>query len=66
VHTGLWWRSLRKRVHLKNLGVGRRITLKRIFKGGVKWTSPPHDRDKWRAFVVVLMKPPVPLVRGIS
>jgi hypothetical protein len=32
MHKGLWWRSLRKRVHLENLGVGRRIILKHIFK----------------------------------
>jgi hypothetical protein len=32
MHTGLWWRSLRKRVHLENVGVGRGKILKHIFK----------------------------------
>jgi hypothetical protein len=32
MHTGLWWRSLTKRVHLENQGIGRRIILKHIFK----------------------------------
>jgi len=32
MHTGLWWISLRKRVHLENLGVGKRIILKHILK----------------------------------
>jgi len=32
MHTGLWWRSLKKSVHLENLDVSRRIILKHIFK----------------------------------
>jgi hypothetical protein len=34
VHTGFWWGKLRKRGHLEELGVDRRIILKCIFK---KW-----------------------------
>jgi hypothetical protein len=31
VHTGFWWRDPRKRDHLEDLGVGRKIILKWIF-----------------------------------
>jgi hypothetical protein len=34
VHTGFWWVHLRERDHLEDLGIGRRIILKWIFK---KW-----------------------------
>jgi hypothetical protein len=32
VHTGFWWRDLRERDHLEDLGVDGRIILKWIFK----------------------------------
>ena len=32
VHTGFWWGDLRERNHLEDLGVGRRVILKWIFK----------------------------------
>jgi len=31
VHTGLWWRDLRERGHLEDVGVDGRILLERIF-----------------------------------
>jgi len=41
MHTGLWWRGLTERNHLKDLGVDRRIKLKWIFKqwDGEAWTG---------------------------
>jgi len=47
----------------KDLGVGRRIILKRIFKkknGGVDWIDRAQDRHRWRALVNVLMNPLFP------
>ena len=32
VHTVIWWRNLRERDHLEDLGVDGRIILKWIFK----------------------------------
>jgi hypothetical protein len=32
VHEGFWWRNLRKRNHLDEIGVDRRIILKWFFK----------------------------------
>jgi hypothetical protein len=32
VHTGFWWKNLRERDNLKELGVDVRIILKQIFK----------------------------------
>jgi len=33
-HTGFWWGGLREIRHLEDLGIGRKIVLKWIFK---KW-----------------------------
>jgi hypothetical protein len=32
LHTEFWWGNLRERDHVKDLGTGRKITLKCIFK----------------------------------
>jgi hypothetical protein len=32
VHTGLWWRNMRERDHLEDLGIEGRIILIRIFR----------------------------------
>jgi hypothetical protein len=39
VHSGFWWGNLRERDHLEDLGLDRRIILKRIFKknNGKAW-----------------------------
>jgi hypothetical protein len=40
VHTRFWWGDLRKRNHLEDLGIDRRITAKWIFKwDGGAWTG---------------------------
>jgi hypothetical protein len=41
VCTGLWWGDLRGRCHLEELGVDRRILLKRILRKsvGLAWTG---------------------------
>jgi hypothetical protein len=44
-------------------GVDGRIILKRMFKkwdGGMDWTDPAQDRDRWRALVNVVMNLRVP------
>jgi hypothetical protein len=54
VHTGFWWRDLRKRDHLQDLGIYGRIILKSILKklsGGTDWIDLAQDRDRWRALV---------------
>jgi len=58
-HIGLWWENSRKREHLEEPGVYRRILLKWIFKKceeGVKWIDLVQNRDRWRALVNVVMK----------
>jgi hypothetical protein len=62
VHTGFWWRDLRERDHLKDLGVDgwiRRIISKWIFK---KWDMDWIDlvQDRWRADVNEVMNLRVP------
>jgi len=48
-----WWGNLRKRDHLEDPGIDRRIILICIFRkwdgGGMDWI----DRDRWWAFVNV-------------
>ena len=63
VQIGIWWRNLKERDHLEDIGVDVRIILKWIFKnqaGGVEWIDLAQDRDKWRALVKMVMDRPVP------
>jgi hypothetical protein len=39
MHKGFWWGDPRERDHLEDLGVGRRIILKWIFKN--------RNREEW-------------------
>jgi hypothetical protein len=67
VHTGFWWGNLRERDHLKDLGIGGRIIIKRIFKkwdGDVDWISLAQDRGRWLALVNAVMKLLVPQNAG--
>jgi hypothetical protein len=44
VHTGLWWRDLRKTAHLEDLGLDENIILKLISK---KWDWKAWRRLLW-------------------
>ena len=39
MYTGFWWRNLRERLHLEDLGIDDRIIL--------KWISNTLDREAW-------------------
>ena len=63
MHSGFWWRNLRERNHLEDLGADRRIILKRIFKnwdGLMDWIDMAHDGDRLRALVNSVMNIRVP------
>ena len=59
MYTGFWWGNLRKRAHLEDPGIDRRIILIWIFRkwdgGGTDWNDLTQDTDRWRAFVNVVM-----------
>jgi hypothetical protein len=42
--TGFWWENLRERDHWRDLGVGRSIILRRIFR---KWDVGVWTRLSW-------------------
>jgi hypothetical protein len=44
VHTGFWWRKLRERDHLKDVGVDWRIILKWILE---KWDGEARTGSVW-------------------
>jgi hypothetical protein len=43
-YTGLWWGNLRERDHWEDTGVGRRITLRWIFR---KWDVGAWTASSW-------------------
>jgi hypothetical protein len=54
VHRGFWWINLRKRDHLKDLGVDGSIILQWISgsgMGGMDWIDLAQDRDRRRALL---------------
>jgi len=64
VYTGFWSGNLRKRDHLEDPGIDRRIILIWIFRkwdgGGMDWNDLAQERDRWQAFVYVVMNLWVP------
>jgi hypothetical protein len=44
VHTGFWWRDLRKTANLEDLGIDENVILKLILK---KWDSKTRRRFLW-------------------
>jgi hypothetical protein len=47
VHTGCWWKNLRKGDHFENPGRDGKIILKRIFEkrdGSIDWKDLAQDR----------------------
>jgi hypothetical protein len=59
VHTVFSWSNQTERNHLADLGTYGRIILKRILKwdggGGMDWIELALNRNKWWAFVNVVM-----------
>ena len=59
MHTGFWWRNLRERDNLQDLGVDGNIILRWIFRKldgeGMDWLELAQDRDRWWAVVNVEM-----------
>jgi len=52
-----------RRDRLEDPDVDGRITLRRIFRnwnGGMEWIDRAQDRDRWRAYVNMVMKLRVP------
>jgi hypothetical protein len=63
VHTGFWWRKLRKGYHVEEPDEGKRVLLKRIFKKcdrGRDWVHLAQDRNRWRALVNTVMNLRIP------
>jgi len=63
VRSGFWWGNLRERNHLEDLGAGKRIILKCIFKnwdGLMDWIDMAQDGDRLRALVNAVMNIRVP------
>jgi hypothetical protein len=60
VCTGFWWENLRERDHLGDPGVNGRIILRWIFGKWDVGIELAQDRDRWRAFVNVVINVRVP------
>ena len=65
IHTGVWWRNLRERDHLKQQFVNKRIILKRIFERydwvrGLDWIDLSQYRERWSALENAVMNFSVP------
>jgi hypothetical protein len=59
VHGVFWWRYLRERDHLEDLGVDGRITLRiylqEVACGDMEWIVVAQDRNRWRKLVNAVM-----------
>ena len=71
MRTGFWWRNLRERGNLEDLGVDGKIILKWIFlkwagEGGMCRIDVAQDKDRWQALVNAVMNFRVHKMRGIS
>jgi hypothetical protein len=58
VYTEFSWGNLKEGGHVEDLGVDRRIILKRIFEkwnGAMDWIDLGQNRDRWRAVVSAVM-----------
>jgi hypothetical protein len=67
VHGGFWWGNMGKRDHLENPDMDGRIILELIFKTcdvGMDWIALAQNRDRWWAYVNVLMNLRVPVYAG--
>jgi hypothetical protein len=63
LHKGFWWKNLREKDLLEDLGVDTRIILQLIFKkcyGRVDSIDVARDRDKRRAVVYSVVNLMVP------
>jgi hypothetical protein len=64
MHTGFWWRHLKERVYLEDIGLDGRIILRQIKKKyereGVDWIHLVQDRYVRRNVVNMVMNLHVP------
>jgi len=57
-HAGFWWGNLMERGHLDGTDIEGRIILKWISNkkdGDFVWIDMAQNRDRWRAFVSVVV-----------
>jgi hypothetical protein len=58
LHTGFYWGDMRERDHLKDLGIDRRIILKRSLEkreGGMDWIDLAEGRNRWQVLANAVM-----------
>jgi hypothetical protein len=64
VHTEFWLGNLRERDHFEDVGVDGRVIIKCIFmkrdEGDMDYIDLAWDRNRWRAFVNVVLNSLVP------
>jgi hypothetical protein len=56
---GIWWGTLKERDHFEDISINARIILKCILnleRGDMYWICMAQDRDKWQAFVKMVMQ----------
>jgi hypothetical protein len=54
----VWWRNLREKEDLKDIGINGRIMLKCIVQldgGGMDWTDLAQDMERWQTLVMAVM-----------
>ena len=57
MHKGFWWRNLREKNHLEDLGIDGSIILKHIFKKGwdMDWIDLVQAKNRCCAFMNAVM-----------